>query len=68
MKGNLSRSLTQEEIDARYRGWDALGVSREEQAELVRMFGLKPGPEPSIAGRPDSERVPQQRAYHPIGQ
>lgn len=32
--------LTQEEFDARHRDWDALGLSREEQAELVRVFGF----------------------------
>jgi hypothetical protein len=68
MKGIFSR-LTQEELDAKHRAWDALGVSREEQAELVRMFGLKPEPEPEpepgIADALASERVSQPRASSP---
>ncbi|CZR65264.1 uncharacterized protein PAC_15164 [Phialocephala subalpina] len=59
--------LTQEELDAKHRTWDAWGVSKEEQAELVRMFGLKPEPEPEpgIADAPASERVSQPRASSP---
>jgi hypothetical protein len=41
-----SRPMAKEELDAEQRAYDALGVSREDQAELVRIFGLKPEPEP----------------------
>jgi hypothetical protein len=51
--------LTQEELDAKQRTYDAWGISREEQAE---MFGLKPEPEPGKADAPASERVSQPRA------
>jgi hypothetical protein len=54
--------LTQEELDAKHRTYDAWGISREEQA---KMFGLKPELEPGIADAPASERVSQPRASSP---
>ena len=60
-----SRPMTQEKFDAKNRAWDTLGLSKERQAELVRMFGLNPEPEPGIADAPASERVSQPRASSP---
>ncbi|KND86525.1 hypothetical protein TOPH_08827 [Tolypocladium ophioglossoides CBS 100239] len=36
----VNQPLTREELDAKHRAWNALGLSREEQAELVRIFGF----------------------------
>lgn len=33
-------SMTQEEMEEKHRAWDAMGLSREEQSELVEMFGF----------------------------
>jgi len=61
----MSKRLTREELDAKHRTWDAWGLSKEEQAELVRIFGLEPEPEPGMVGTPASERVSQPRASSP---
>ncbi|KAF8857115.1 hypothetical protein BDZ45DRAFT_691142 [Acephala macrosclerotiorum] len=70
MKGIFSR-LTQEDLDAKHRAWNALGLSKERQTELVRVFDLKsepkpePEPEPGMGDAPASERVSQPRASLP---
>jgi hypothetical protein len=64
VKGIFSR-LTKEEMEAKHRDWDASGLSKERQAELVRIFGL-PNVRPFSTGKSDgSEVVSQPRASSP---
>ncbi len=51
----------QEELEVNQRAWDALGGSREEQTEMIRVFKLKRDPEPSIADGLASDNVSQPR-------
>ncbi|KAH8742430.1 hypothetical protein F5883DRAFT_442354 [Diaporthe sp. PMI_573] len=54
--------VTQEEMEARLHAWDAMGLSKERQAELVRKFGL-PNVRPSSTDEgAESEVVSQPRA------
>ncbi|KAK4129992.1 hypothetical protein BT67DRAFT_446102 [Trichocladium antarcticum] len=55
--------LTREEMIAKHRAWDASGLSKEEQAEYVRMFGLPKIKASDISATAPKHHRTQRKTY-----